>query len=53
MAELKQLARRIFQETISAIDIPEAMQRKLRRAGAVLCLDNAEVEFTLVYEMCA
>jgi glycerate 2-kinase len=43
MAELKQLARRIFQETISAIDIPEAMQRKLRRAGAVLCLNNAEV----------
>jgi glycerate 2-kinase len=43
MAELKQLARRIFQETISAIDIPEAMQRKLRRAGAVLCFDNAEV----------
>src|SRR5271154_4867516 len=43
MAELKQLARRIFQETISAIDISEAMQRKLRRAGVVLCLDNAEV----------
>jgi glycerate 2-kinase len=43
MAELKQLARRIFQETISAIDISEAMQRKLRRAGAVLCLDTAEV----------
>jgi glycerate 2-kinase len=43
MAELKQLARRIFQETISAIDIPEAMQRKLRREGTVLCLDAAEV----------
>ncbi len=43
MAELKQLARRIFQETISAIDIPEAMRRKLRRAGQVLCLDNVEV----------
>jgi glycerate 2-kinase len=45
MAELKQLARRIFQETISAIDIPETMQRKLRREGAVLCLNNAEVNF--------
>src|SRR5277367_5511426 len=45
MAELKQLARRIFQETISAIDISEAMQRKLRRAGVVLCLDNAEVSW--------
>jgi glycerate 2-kinase len=43
MAELKQLARRIFQETISAIDIPEAMGKKLRREGAVLCFDTAEV----------
>src|SRR5271170_7365949 len=44
MAELKQLARRIFQETISAIDIPEAMQRKLRREGMILCLPDAEVD---------
>jgi glycerate-2-kinase len=44
MAELKQLARRIFQETISAIDIPEAMQRKLRREGTVLCLEDANVD---------
>jgi glycerate 2-kinase len=43
MAELKLLARRIFLETISAIDIPEAMQRKLRRAGTVLCFNNTEV----------
>ena len=46
MAELKQLARRIFQETISAIDIPKAMQRKLRRSEAVLCLDIAEVNLS-------
>jgi glycerate 2-kinase len=44
MAELKQLARRIFQETISAIDIPLAMQRKLRREGTVLCFDDAAVD---------
>ncbi len=44
MAELKQLARRIFQETISAIDIPGAMQRKLRREGTVLCLEDANVD---------
>ncbi|HXJ05030.1 MAG TPA: DUF4147 domain-containing protein [Candidatus Acidoferrum sp.] len=44
MAELKQLARRIFQETISAIDIPEAMQRKLRREGAVLRLNDTAVD---------
>ncbi len=46
MAELKQLARRIFQETISAIDIPEAMQRKLQREGTVLRFDNTEVDLS-------
>jgi glycerate 2-kinase len=44
MAELKLLARRIFQETISAIDIPHAMQRKLRRAGTVLRFEDAAVD---------
>ena len=31
MPELKQIARRIFHETLAAIDIPAVMQRKLRR----------------------
>jgi len=44
MAELKQLARRIFQETISAIDIPEAMQRKLQREGMILRFADAAVD---------
>jgi len=44
MVELKQLARRIFQETISAIDIPKAMQRKLRREGTVLRLNDTAVD---------
>src|ERR1700730_110580 len=44
MAELKLLARRIFQETISAIDIPLAMQRKLRLAGTLLCLEDVSVD---------
>ena len=44
MAELKQLARRIFQETLSAIDIPATMQRKLRREGTVLHLEDARVD---------
>jgi len=44
MAELKLLARRIFQETISAIDIPLAIERKLRREGTVLCFDGATVD---------
>lgn len=36
MADLKQLARLIFQETLAAIDIPAVMQRKVRVEGAVL-----------------
>ena len=36
MAELKQIARQIFHETLAAIDIPAAMQRKLWRDGTVL-----------------
>jgi glycerate 2-kinase len=44
MAELKVLARGIFQETISAIDIPLAIERKLRREGTVLCFEDATVD---------
>src|SRR5215470_13183947 len=36
MADLKQLARRIFFETLAAIDIPAAMQRKLMLEGSLL-----------------
>jgi glycerate 2-kinase len=42
MADLKQLARLIFHETLAAIDIPAVMQRKLRVAGSLLhCGDIA------------
>src|ERR1700748_3832521 len=45
MAELKQLARGIFHETLAAIDIPAAMRRKLWRDGTVLhCGDELVVE---------
>ena len=38
MADLKQLARQIFHETLAAIDVPAAMQRKLRRQGTrIVC----------------
>jgi hydroxypyruvate reductase len=40
MADLKQLARRIFHETLVAIDIPATMQRKLRREGTRLRCDG-------------
>jgi glycerate 2-kinase len=40
MADLKQLARQIFRETLAAIDIPATMQRKLRREGTRLRCDG-------------
>jgi hydroxypyruvate reductase len=52
MADLKQLARRIFHETLSAIDIPAAMQRKLRCSGTLLHCNNTPVElkdFSKIY----
>ncbi|HEY2823746.1 MAG TPA: DUF4147 domain-containing protein [Candidatus Acidoferrum sp.] len=45
MAELKQLARQIFHQTLTAIDIPAAMRRKLWRDGTVLhCGDELVVD---------
>jgi len=42
MADLKQLARQIFHETLAAIDIPGTMQRKLRRQGTrIVCGEKA------------
>lgn len=52
MADLKQLARRIFHETLSAVDIPATMQRKLRRRGTLLHCNNTPVElkdFSKIY----
>jgi glycerate 2-kinase len=41
MADLKQLARRIFHDTLAAIDIPRTMQRQLAPQGALLhCRDE-------------
>jgi hydroxypyruvate reductase len=44
MAELKQLARQIFHETLAAINIPATTQRKLRRVGARLVFAGATVD---------
>jgi glycerate 2-kinase len=44
MADLKQLARRIFQETLAAIDISATMQRKLWLAGSRLHCERAVVD---------
>ena len=53
MADLKQLARRIFLETLAAIDIPAAMQRKLWRDGWVLhCGDELVVDLRAFNRVC-
>jgi len=44
MAQLKQLARKIFHETLAAIDIPATMQRKLLRKGAVLVCGETKID---------
>lgn len=43
MAELKQFARRIFAETLAAIDIPLVMQQKLARSGTRIHCGAASV----------
>ena len=53
MAELKQLARQIFHETLAAIDIPAAMRRKLWRDGTVLhCGDELVMELSGYSRVC-
>ncbi|MGA2812834.1 MAG: DUF4147 domain-containing protein [Candidatus Acidiferrum sp.] len=42
MNDLKQIALRIFRQTIAAIDISETMRRKLSMRGNILCCGNAE-----------
>lgn len=46
MADLSQIARGIFQGTLSAIDIPSAIERSLARTGSRLIVGGAEVEGT-------
>jgi len=53
MADLKQIARQIFHETLAAIDIPAATQRKLWRDGTVLyCGDELAVELRGLSHVC-
>lgn len=44
MADLKQLARRIFQDTLAAIDVPETMRRKMQRVGTRVRCGEAVVD---------
>src|ERR1700693_4626862 len=44
MNDLRQIARSIFHTTLSAIDIPSAIERSLARSGSRLLIGGAEVE---------
>jgi len=46
MADLKQIARQIFHETLAAIDIPATMQRKLERHGTRLVCGEKPVNLS-------
>jgi len=46
MADLKQLARQIFQDTLAAIDIPGATRRKLLRQGARLACQEKSFDLS-------
>jgi glycerate 2-kinase len=46
MADLKELARRIFRDTLAAIDIPLTMQRKLVRGGSLLRCGAATIDLS-------
>ena len=44
MADLKQLCHQIFRDTLTAIDIPSAMERKLALSGSLLRHDELAVD---------
>jgi glycerate 2-kinase len=52
MAELKQIALRIFHETLAAIDIPETMRRKLQVRGNILSCGDANFELGAFDRVC-
>src|SRR5438876_1850113 len=46
MPDPKQIARRIFHETLASIDIPLAMERRVNRAGQRICVDDWSCDLT-------
>jgi glycerate 2-kinase len=51
MAGLKQLARRVFQQTLAAVDIPGVMQRKLLCTGRSLQCASTQVDLTAFHRI--
>jgi hydroxypyruvate reductase len=52
MTDLKQIALRIFHETLAAIDISETMRRKLAVRGKTLCCGDAEFDLGAFRRVC-
>jgi glycerate 2-kinase len=52
MADLKQLARQIFRQTLAAIDIPLTMQRKLPCKGSLLHCGAAAIDLSKFEKIC-
>lgn len=52
MADLKHIARHIFQETLAAIDIPATMERKLRCEGTWLRCEGAAIDLRGFARVC-
>jgi len=52
MADLKQIARHIFHQTLAAIDIPAAMRRKLTCDQGTLLIDKQCIDLSLFSRIC-
>jgi len=53
MRDLKRIARRIFQETLAAIDIPATLRRKLARSGSRIRCGDLTVDLAQFDRLCA
>jgi glycerate 2-kinase len=51
--DLKQIALRIFRETLAAIDISATMRRKLARAGSCIRVNGAMIDLARFERICA
>jgi len=52
MIDLKHTARRIFHDTLAAIDIPATMERKLARAGSRISINGDEFDLASYDRIC-
>ncbi|HVB85526.1 MAG TPA: DUF4147 domain-containing protein [Candidatus Dormibacteraeota bacterium] len=50
---MKEIAQRIFRNTLAAIDIPAAIEKKLARSGASICIHNETIDIKAFDEIVA